>query len=64
MPQTESKWYWTDDLARLLTDSGKAFPTAIQRWITSPVAVRGEGEAIAIAEALLDEESDEVHKAA
>lgn len=64
MPQIESKWYWTDDLARVLTDSGKGITTAMQRWITSPVAVRGDGEAIAIAEALLDEESDEVHKAA
>jgi len=64
MTQTESKWYWTDDLARLLIDSGQGFPKVMQRWIASPVAVRGEGEAIAIAEALLDEESEEVHKAA
>lgn len=64
MTQSKSRWYWTDDLARILTDSGKVAPIAMQRWIAEPVAVRGEGEAMAVAEALLEEESDETHKAA
>lgn len=64
MPMTESRWYWTDDLARILTDSGKGSSATMTRWISAPVAIRGEGEALAVAEALLDEESDEVHKAA
>ena len=42
-----------------------AAPNAvILRWINEPVAVRGEGEAIAVAEALLADESDEVLLAA
>jgi hypothetical protein len=64
MPITDSRWYWTDDLARILTDSGKGTPATMIRWTSAPVAIRGEGEALAVAEALLDEESDEVHKAA
>ena len=64
MQQSESKWFWTDDLARILTDSGKVSLIAMHRWIAEPVAVRGEGEAMAVAEALLEEESDEAHKAA
>lgn len=64
MAHSESRWYWTDDLARILTDSGKASRIAVQRWIAEPVAVRGEGEAMAIAEALFQDESDEPHKAA
>jgi len=37
---------------------------ALDRWITEPVAVRGRGEAIAVAEALLADESDDVLLAA
>lgn len=64
MPMTESRWYWTDDLARVLSDSGKGTSATMLRWIAAPVAVRGEGEALTVAETLLAEESDEVHKAA
>ena len=63
MSQGSTKWYWTDDLARLLESTGRA-EAVMQRWITEPVAVRGEGEAIAVAEALLADESDESHLAA
>jgi hypothetical protein len=57
-------WYWTDDLARLLTESGHDAGDCTRRWISEPVAVRGDGEALAIAEALLSEEDDESHLAA
>jgi hypothetical protein len=57
-------WYWTDDLARLLTESGRDCEKGTRRWISEPVAVRGQGEAIAVAEALLSEEGDESHLAA
>ena len=58
MSSNETKWFWTDDLARLLESTGRTH-TAMDRWITEPAAVRGRGEAIAVAEALLAEESDE-----
>lgn len=58
MSRNETKWFWTDDLARLLESTGRTH-SAIDRWITEPVAVRGRGEAIAVAEALLAEECDE-----
>ncbi len=63
MSHRDSKWYWTDDLARLLESVGRS-DAVIHRWITEPVAVRGQGEAIAVAEALLADESDEVLLAA
>ena len=58
MSRDEAKWFWTDDLARLLESTGRTH-AAMGRWITEPVAVRGRGEAIAVAEALLAEECDE-----
>ena len=57
------KWYWTDDLARVLESAGRT-EAVIRRWITDPVAVRGEGGAMAVAEALLADESDETFLAA
>jgi len=63
MSHADSKWYWTDDLGRLLEGAGRMDAT-IRRWISEPVAVRGEGEAIAVAEALLADESDETLLAA
>jgi hypothetical protein len=63
MSHEGTKWYWTDDLARLLASTGRRH-AVMDRWITEPVAVRGRGEAIAVAEALLADESDEVLLAA
>ena len=63
MSRGDTKWYWTDDLARLLESSGRIH-AAMDRWMTEPVAVKGQGEAIAVAEALLADESDEVLLAA
>lgn len=57
-------WYWTDDLARILTESGRDTGRGTLRWISEPIAVRGDGEALAVAEALLAEEGDESHLAA
>jgi hypothetical protein len=59
-----SGWYWTDDLARVLRAEGKTPSATLQRWLSEPVAVRGEGEPLAVAEALLEEESDESDQAA
>lgn len=63
MSRGDTKWFWTDDLARLLESAGRVH-AVLDRWITEPVAVRGRGEAIAVAEALLADESDEVLLAA
>lgn len=52
-------WYWTDDLARNLIDTGKADQAKVGEWLTSPVAIRRDtGEATDIAAALLDEEGE------
>ena len=59
----DTKWYWTDDLARVLESTGRTH-AVMDRWLTEPVAVRGQGEAIEVAEALLADESDEVLLAA
>jgi hypothetical protein len=63
MSRGNTRWYWTDDLARLLENAGRT-EAIIRRWITEPVAVRGEGEAMAVAEALLADDSDESFLAA
>ena len=63
MPRQSTKWYWTDDLGRLLEGAGRT-EAVIRRWIMEPVAVRGEGGAMAVAEALLADESDETFLAA
>lgn len=64
MTTSESRWFWTDDLARVLRESGREPSKTMRRWVHEPVAIRGEGDAMVVAEALLEEESDEVHKAA
>ena len=50
---TTSKWFWTDDLARLLADSGEPLLPPLDAWLQVPFAVRGAGEPLAVAEALL-----------
>ena len=50
---TTSKWFWTDDLARLLADSGQPLLSPLDDWLHVPFAVRGAGEPLAVAEALL-----------
>lgn len=32
-------WFWTDDLARLLIETGRATESAVQDWLTRPVGV-------------------------
>lgn len=51
-------WHWTDDLARTLIDSGRVTPERVVTWILAPVAVRGGEDAVAVAEGLLEEESE------
>ncbi len=63
MVRGDTKWYWTDDLARILESTGRTH-AVMDRWLNEPVAVRGQGEAIDVAEALLADESDEVLLAA
>ncbi|MGI8517010.1 MAG: hypothetical protein ACR2ME_01515 [Acidimicrobiia bacterium] len=57
MSETDSmstaKWFWTDELARLLADSGKPLVPPLDQWLQVPFAVRGAGDPIAVAEALL-----------
>jgi len=48
-----SRWFWTDDLARLLADSGKLLLPPLDEWLQVPFAVRGAGDPMAVAEALL-----------
>jgi hypothetical protein len=57
-------WFWTDDLARLLTGEGQPDCPTFERWIRQPQAVRGEGDSATIALRLLAEESDEPSLAA
>ncbi|HEY7563463.1 MAG TPA: hypothetical protein VIA81_00900 [Acidimicrobiia bacterium] len=64
MQRHASGWYWTDDLARVLHEAGKGTTATLSRWISEPAAIRGEGEPLAVAEALLAEESDESNQAA
>ncbi|MGQ0848457.1 MAG: hypothetical protein ACT4OP_04965 [Actinomycetota bacterium] len=64
MASIKPNWYWTDDLARLLQDAGRDRGAAITRWLTLPVAVRGHGDAMTVAEALLADEGDELPLAA
>ncbi len=52
-------WYWTDDLARTLIDTGKVDHLAVSEWLVSPVAVRSdESSAETVAAALLEDEDD------
>jgi hypothetical protein len=52
-------WYWTDDLARTLIDTGKVDAARVAAWIVAPVAIRREAESVAdVAGALLEEDAD------
>lgn len=59
-PSTK-RWHWTDDLARTLAAAGHRLEVIPDDWMNSPVAVRGDGEALSVAQALLgtdDEDPD------
>jgi hypothetical protein len=58
------RWHWTDDLARVLTNAGHPTNAALLEWVTTPVAVRGEGEPLAVAEALLGSDDEDPSLAA
>lgn len=47
------KWYWTDDLARALAESGRQLSPP--EWLQAPFAIRGAGDPLEVAEALLQE---------
>ena len=53
------KWYWTDDLARALAAAGHANTSTLTEWMNAPVAIRAAGEALEVAEALLDADEDD-----
>ncbi len=57
-------WFWTDDLARLLTSGGHPGNAIIDRWLRLPEGVQAEGEAAAVAKRLMAEEEEEPHLAA
>jgi hypothetical protein len=53
-------WYWTDDLAHVLIDSGRVNRSRVESWLATPVAIRSsEGSADVVADALLGDEEDE-----
>lgn len=53
-------WYWTDDLARMLIETGRVDRSRVAGWIVTPVAVRSDDDsAEAVAGTLLDGEDDE-----
>jgi hypothetical protein len=69
MPNQDSfdsikRWHWTDDLARVLADAGHPKTTVPLEWIAVPVAVRGDGEPLAVAEALLGTDDEDPSLAA
>lgn len=49
-----SRWFWTDDLARLLADSGRPLGPPLDDWLSTPTAVRASGEPLDVAQALLE----------
>lgn len=52
-------WYWTDELARTLIDSGKADRRRLAGWLAAPVAIRrDQADPAEVAATLLDEEAD------
>ena len=55
-------WFWTDDLARVLVDSGRVSGERVQDWISTPVAIAfADGvEAIEAAIELADVEATQV----
>lgn len=46
-------WYWTDDLARTLLETGRAEQSQVSGWLASPVAIRSDESAESVAEDLL-----------
>lgn len=53
-------WYWTDDLARVLIDSGAVERSRVVGWLSCPVAVRGDSASSdEVARVLLGEEEDD-----
>jgi hypothetical protein len=48
-----SKWFWTDDLARALVDAGHEQSSVLEKWMNAPVAIRGDGDPLIVAESLL-----------
>jgi hypothetical protein len=47
------KWFWTDDLARLLNETGHELVPPLDRWLRTPIAVRASGNPLEVAAALL-----------
>lgn len=53
-------WFWTDDLARSLIDSGKVDRSKVSGWLTAPVAIRSpEESAETVAQSLLGGEGED-----
>ncbi len=53
-------WYWTDDLARTLIDTGVVDRARVTSWLASPVAIRsGDENAESVARSLLTSEDGE-----
>lgn len=58
------RWHWTDDLARVLADAGHPKTAVPREWTAVPMAVRGDGEPLAVAEALLGADDEDPSLAA
>lgn len=53
-------WHWTDDLARILIESGRAEDSRLRAWLSAPVAVRSrDGDMAAVADSRLAEDGEE-----
>lgn len=53
-------WYWTDDLARILIDTGKVAEQRVSTWLSAPIAIRSEdSDSRAVADALLVTDGEE-----
>ena len=59
IPASTQQWHWTDDLARTLTAAGHVATPTIVEWMNSPVAVRGSGEALTVAQELLASDDED-----
>ncbi len=58
-------WYWTDDLARILIDTGKVSEQRVSSWLTAPMAIRSDdSDSETVADSLLDGEEGEPPTAA
>lgn len=42
------QWFWTDDLAGLLLDTGEVGPEHVSNWIHRPVAYSAPDDAVAL----------------